>query len=159
MAAADRDRRSSDRTADLGGAYNEFWFDRGTKVVSTRRTSIVVDPPDGRVPSLTPAAQKAAAARTTIAKRPPEGPEDLPPVVRCIVWPTSGPPMLPSAYNNYYQILQGPGYVAILVEMIHDMRIIPLDGRPPSRKYPAMDGRLAGPMGWGYTRCRYDKLH
>src|SRR5947209_5292114 len=111
VAEANRDRRSGDATADLGGAYNEFWFDRGTKVVPTRRTSIVVDPPDGRVPSLTPAAQKAAAARATIAKRPPEGPEDLPPAVRCIVWPTSGPPMLPSGYNNYYQILQGRGYV------------------------------------------------
>jgi hypothetical protein len=110
--------------------YNEFWYDRGTKVVPTRRTSIVVDPPDGRVPPLTPAAQKAAASRAAIARRPPEGPEDLSPAVRCLVWPTSGPPMLPTAYNNYYQIVQGPGYVAILVEMIHDVRIIPLDGRP-----------------------------
>lgn len=130
LAESNRDRRSSDPVADVGGAYNEFWFDRGTKVVPTRRTSIVVDPPDGRVPPLTPAAQKAAAARAAIAKRPPEGPEDLAPPVRCLVWPTSGPPMLPTAYNNNYQILQGPGYVAILVEMIHDMRIIPLDGRP-----------------------------
>jgi hypothetical protein len=89
-----------------------------------------VDPYDGRVPPLTPAAQTAAAARDTIAKRPPEGPEDLPPIVRCLVWPTSGPPMLPTAYNNFYQIVQGPGYVAILTEMIHDVRIIPLDGRP-----------------------------
>ena len=130
VAANDRDRRSTDPIADVGGAYNEFWFDRGTKVVPTRRTSIVVDPADGRVPPLTPAAQKAATARAAIARRPPEGPEDLAPVVRCIVWPTSGPPMLPTAYNNNYQILQGPGYVAILVEMIHDMRIISLDGRP-----------------------------
>ena len=130
LAESNRDRRSSDPIADVGGAYNEFWFDRGTKVVPTRRTSIVVDPPDGRVPPLTPAAQKAAAARAAIARRPPEGPEDLAPVVRCLVWPTSGPPMLPTAYNNNYQILQGPGYVAILVEMIHDMRIISLDGRP-----------------------------
>jgi len=60
---ANRDRRSNDPTTDLGGAYNEFWFDRGTKVVPTRRTSLVVDPPDGRVPPLTPAAQKAAATR------------------------------------------------------------------------------------------------
>jgi hypothetical protein len=126
----DRDRRSSDPNADLKGAYNEFWFDRGTRVVPTRRTSIVVDPPDGRVPPLTPAAQRAEAARERIARRPPEGPEDLPPIVRCLVWPTSGPPMLPTAYNNYYQIMQGPGYVAILTEMIHDIRIIPLDGRP-----------------------------
>ncbi len=130
LAESNRDRRSSDPIADVGGAYNEFWFDRGTKVVPTRRTSIVVGPADGRVPPLTPAAQKAAAARAAIAKRPPEGPEDLAPAVRCLVWPTSGPPMLPTAYNNNYQIIQGPGYVAILVEMIHDVRIISLDGRP-----------------------------
>src|SRR6185369_9374219 len=55
VAAGNRDRRSSDPTADLGGAYNEFWFDRGTKVVPTLRTSIVVDPPDGHVPALTAA--------------------------------------------------------------------------------------------------------
>jgi hypothetical protein len=127
---SNRDRRSSDRDADLKGAYNEFWFDRGSKVVPTRRTSLVVDPPDGRIPSLTRAAKKAAAAREKIAQRPPEGPEDLPPIVRCLVWPTSGPPMLPTAYNNNYQIVQAPGYVAILAEMIHDVRIIPLDGRP-----------------------------
>src|SRR5207245_7945078 len=100
-----RDRRGTNAAADLGGAYNEFWFDRGTKVVPTRRTSLVVDPPDGRVPSLTPAAQKAAAARGKIARRPPEGPEDLPPIVRCLVWPTARPPMLPTAYHNNYQIL------------------------------------------------------
>jgi hypothetical protein len=125
-----RDRRGTDADADLKGAYNELWFDRGTKVVPTRRTSLVVDPPDGKVPPLTPAAQKAAAAREQIARRPPEGPEDLPALVRCLVWPTVGPPMLPTAYNNNYQILQGPGYVAILTEMIHDVRMIPLDGRP-----------------------------
>jgi hypothetical protein len=124
-----RDRRGSDAEADLKGAYNEFWFDRGIKVVPTGRTSLVVDPSDGRVPSLSPAAQTAAAAREKIARRPPEGPEDLPPLVRCLVWPTVAP-MLPTAYNNNYQILQGPGYVAILSEMIHDIRIIPLDGRP-----------------------------
>jgi hypothetical protein len=125
-----RDQRSSDAAADLKGSYNEFWFDRGTKVVPTRRTSLVVDPPDGKVPPLTPGAQKAAAAREKIAGRPPEGPEDLPPIVRCLVWPAVGPPMLPTAYNNNYQIVQMPGYVAILAEMIHDVRIIPTDGRP-----------------------------
>ena len=126
----DRDRRSSDPNIDVRGAYNEFWFDRGSKVVPTRRTSLVVDPPDGKVPPLTVRAQKAAAAREKIEGRPPEGPEDLPPVVRCLIWPTAGPAMLPTAYNNNYQILQTPGYVAILTEMIHDVRIIPLDGRP-----------------------------
>jgi hypothetical protein len=127
---SNRDRRGRDSEADLGGAYNEFWFDRGTKVVSTRRTSLVVDPPDGKIPPLTPEAQRAAAARAEVAKRPPGGPEDLALPVRCILWPTAGPPMLPSAYNNNYQILQTPGYVTILIEMIHDVRIIPLDGRP-----------------------------
>jgi hypothetical protein len=125
-----RDRRGRDVETDLKGAYNEAWFDRGSKVVPTLRTSLVVDPPDGKIPPLTPEAQRAAAAREKIAQRLPEGPEDFPLLVRCLVWPTVGPPMLPTAYNNNYQILQGPKYVAILTEMIHDVRIIPLDGRP-----------------------------
>jgi hypothetical protein len=125
-----RDRRGATAEADVAGAYNDFWFDRGTKVVPTRRTSLVVDPPDGKVPALTPEAQKAAAARAEIARRPPTGPEDTGLPVRCILWPTAGPPMLPSGYNNNYQILQTPGYVTILIEMIHDVRVIPLDGRP-----------------------------
>ena len=127
---SNRDRRGRDSDSDLSGAYNELWFDRGAKVVPTRRTSLVVDPPDGKIPPLTPEAQRAAEARTEAAKRPPAGPEDLGLPVRCIVWPTSGPPLLPTAYNNNYQILQTPGYVTILIEMIHDFRIIPLDGRP-----------------------------
>jgi hypothetical protein len=125
-----RDRRSNDADADLKGAYNEVWFDRGAKVVPTLRTSLVVYPSDGKIPPLTAAAGRAAAAREKIARRPPEGPEDLPLLVRCLVWPTVGPPMLPTAYNNNYQIVQTPGYVAILTEMIHDVRMIPLDGRP-----------------------------
>jgi hypothetical protein len=125
-----RDRRSENPEADVAGAYNDFWFDRGTKVVPTRRTSLVVDPPDGKIPPLTPEAQKVAAARAEVSRRPPAGPEDMGLPERCILWPTAGPPMLPSAYNNNYQILQTPGYVVILIEMIHDVRIIPLDGRP-----------------------------
>ena len=127
---SNRDKRGATAEADVAGAYNDFWFDRGTKVVATKRTSIVVDPPDGRIPALTPAAQKAAAARAEVARRPPTGPEDTGLPVRCILWPTAGPPMLRSGYNNNYQILQTPGYVAIFIEMIHDVRIIPLDGRP-----------------------------
>src|SRR5258706_11774543 len=72
-----RDVRGRDAEADVRGAYNELWFDRGTKVVPTRRTSLVVDPPDGRVPSLTPEAREAAAIREEISRRPPAGPEDL----------------------------------------------------------------------------------
>jgi hypothetical protein len=127
---SNRDRRGQTAEADVAGAYNDFWFDRGSKIVPTRRTSLVVDPPDGKVPPLTPDAQKAAAARAEISRRPPEGPEDMGLPERCLLWPTAGPPMLPSGYNNNYQILQVPGYVVILIEMIHDVRIIPLDGRP-----------------------------
>ena len=129
--ARDADNRGGGTEADLGRAYNQFWFERGTKVVGTRRTSLVTDPPDGRVPALTPAAQSRADARAEARRRSPaDGPEDRSLVERCIVWPTAGPPMVPGAYNNNYQILQAPGHVAILIEMIHDVRIIPLDGRP-----------------------------
>ncbi len=125
-----KDRRDGDPEADVGCASNDSWWDRGTKVVPTRRTAMVVDPPDGRVPPLTQEAQKRAAARSEALRRPANGPEDRGLAERCILWPTAGPPMLPSAYNNNYQILQIPGYVVIFIEMIHDVRIIPLDGRP-----------------------------
>jgi hypothetical protein len=127
---SNKDRRDGSAEADVGRAYNESWWDRGTKVVPTRRTSIVVDPPDGRIPPLTSEAQKAAAVRAATLRRPAAGPEDRGLPERCILWPTAGPPMLSSAYNNNYQILQTPGYVVIFIEMIHDVRIIPLDGRP-----------------------------
>ena len=123
------DRRDVPAEVDVGRAYNDFWWDRGTKVVKTRRTSLVIDPPDGKVPPLTPAAQqRIQAARAEARQHPADGPEDRALSERCILWPTAGPPMLPSFYNNNYQIVQGPGYVAIMVEMIHDVRIIPTDG-------------------------------
>jgi hypothetical protein len=127
---SNRDRRGATPQEDVGGAYNEAWFDRGTKVASNLRTSIVVDPADGRVPALTPEAREAGAARAVVQQRSPEGPEDFPLPVRCILWPTAGPPMIAGPYNNNYQIVQTRDYVAIDVEMIHDVRIIPLDGRP-----------------------------
>lgn len=130
LQARDADNRGGGTAADLGRAYNQFWFERGTRVVATRSTSLVVDPPDGRVPPLTPSAQQQADARVEARRRSPaDGPEDRSLVERCILWPTAGPPMIPGGYNNNYQILQTPGYVAILIEMIHDVRIIPMDGR------------------------------
>jgi hypothetical protein len=128
----DADRRDATGTAaDVDLAYNQFWYDRGTKVIPTRRTSLVVDPPDGRVPRLTQEAQARADARLAARRRSPaDGPEDRSLAERCILWPTAGPPMIPSGYNNNYQILQTPDYVVILIEMIHDVRIIPLHGRP-----------------------------
>jgi len=132
---ADRDERTPD---DIVGNYNQHWFDRGTTVVGTRRTSILIDPRDGRLPPLTPEAQRKLpspqeARRLDEARRGSgiiDTWEDLDLNDRCILWPTAGPPMLSSGYNNNYQIFQTPEYVAILIEMIHDIRIIPLDGRP-----------------------------
>ena len=120
---------------DCVGSYNQFWFDRGTEVLADRRSSLIVDPPDGRIPELTPAAKKRAEAVAEIRRRPPRGPEDRRVGARCIVGFNSGPPMSPSAYNNNMQLFQTPEYVAILNEMVHDVRIIPLDGRAhlPSR--------------------------
>jgi len=129
---ANGDRRDGTPDADVGRAYNEFWRDRG-KVVSTMRTSLIVDPSDGRVPPLTPQAQKRNADRTEAARRRGgafDGPENRSLAERCLSMPQAGPPMLPANYNSNYQILQTPGYVAILVEMIHDARVVPLDGRP-----------------------------
>jgi hypothetical protein len=125
------DRRDGNAEADLAVGYNDVWWDRGTRVVSTRRTSIIVDPPDGRIPPLTPEAQRKAAARAEARRvHPADGPEDRSLADRCIVRGNTGPPMLPAGYNNNYQILQTPDHVAILLEMIHDVRLIPLDARP-----------------------------
>jgi hypothetical protein len=127
---SNRDRRGASPEEDVAGAYNEAFFDRGTKIASNLRTSIVVDPADGKTPPLTPEARQAAAARAAAQDRRPEKPEDFGLPVRCIIWPTAGPPMVPGGYNNNYQIVQTRDYVAIDSEMIHDVRIIPLDGRP-----------------------------
>ena len=115
---------------DCIGSYNQYWFDRGTKVIPDRRTSLIVDPPDGRIPALTPEARKRADAVAEIRRRPAHGPEDRRVGTRCLVGFNSGPPMNPSAYNNNMQLFQTPEYVVIFNEMVHDSRIIPLDGRP-----------------------------
>jgi hypothetical protein len=131
VAANNADRRDLPPDQDVGKAYNDAWYDRGTKVVGTLRTSLIIDPPDGRIPALTPAAQKRQDEQRAYARlHPADGPEDRSLSERCINWPTAGPPMMPSFYNNNYQIFQAPGYVAIAIEMIHDVRIIPTDGRP-----------------------------
>ena len=110
------------------GAYNNFWLDGGTR--PTSRTSLIVDPPNGRLPARTPEAAKLKMAHDEAhpAAGPYESWEDLELNDRCIVW-SAGPPMLPSAYNNNFIVAQTPDHVAIYVEMIHDMRVIPLDGR------------------------------
>ena len=120
------DRRDGTPDADLARAYNAFWYDRGK---STGRTSLIVDPPDGKLPSLTPEGRRRQAASAEQARLHPfDSPEDRPLQERCITY--HGVPPLPTGYNNTYQIFQTPGYVAILDENIHDVRGIPLDGRP-----------------------------
>lgn len=118
--------------SDLGRrAYNNFWMDRGTHVSKTMRTSIVIDPPDGRIPPFTPEAKvKYDAFHARIAAHPSDGPEDRLLTERCILFGASGPPMLPEPYNNNYEIVQTPGFVTIAAEMNHETRVIPLDGRP-----------------------------
>ena len=95
------------------------------------RTSLIVDPPDGKIPPLTPAAQRRQAAADTAGRRPPAGPENLSNANRCI---TFGVPRLGGNFGagpySYYQILQTREYVVLVMEMIHDARMIPLDGRP-----------------------------
>jgi hypothetical protein len=133
---ADLERRTLERRAQAEtaprpakttnvGSYNDFWMDSGTKVLSTGQTSLVVDPPDGRVP-VRPGAEKI---RDEHLRRSFDDPEFMSVWDRCISRGVPGS-MFPAGYNNAYQIHQMPGYVVILYEMIHDARIIPLHGRP-----------------------------
>ena len=111
------------------GAYNDFWLDRGTTTIGTRRTSLIVDPPDGRVPMLTTAAAARAAARRAYRREhPADSWEDRGLNDRCMF--TTGLPMVPSAYNNNVHLFQTPDHVVLLIEMTHTLRVIPLDGRP-----------------------------
>ena len=127
----DVDRRPTSVETDVALGYNAAWWDRGTRVVKTLRTSLIVDPPDGKIPALTTDGERRAAVLAAQRKaHPADGPEDRSLGERCLVWPTAGPPMMAGPYNSNYQILQIPGYVVIFIEMIHDARIIPLDGRP-----------------------------
>ena len=137
---ADIAARDEEVPADIVGNYNQFWFDRGTSVVETNRTSLIVDPADGRIPPLTPAAQERLAAMDA-ARRGVGGDEptpggwldDLGPGglrVRCVLGFNSGPPMTPGGYNNNVQLIQTPDHVVIFNEMNHNSRIVPLDGRP-----------------------------
>ena len=125
------DRRTGAAEADIRRAYNDFWWDRGTRVVQTLRTSLIIDPSDGRIPPLRAEAQRMADERAEERRlHGSDGPENRSLGDRCIWWGSTGPPILPTAYNNNYQIVQSPGYVTILAELMHSVRIIPLDGRP-----------------------------
>jgi hypothetical protein len=116
------------------GTYNTFYREYGTRTVTTLRTSIITDPPDGRIPPLTPAAEAIKRHRIE-RQRKFENPEELGLQDRCLAFLTSGPPLLPYTYNSNYQIVQTAEAVVIHAEMIHDTRIIRLDARahlPPT---------------------------
>ena len=134
------------------GTYNRFWVDYGTRVVGDRATSLIFDPPDGKLPANSAAAREQAAARRAAGPQPPAGHEDLSVTDRYIMGFNAGPPFVPSAYNNTVQLFQTPDYVVILNEMIHDARIVPLDGRPH------VDGRLRQWMGDARGRWEGDTL-
>jgi hypothetical protein len=118
--------------------YNEFWYERGSSLTA-KRTSLIVDPPDGRLPPLTPQGRKAAELRAAsdrndqLGRPRADSYTDRPLPDRCLMGLNAGPPMTPGAYNNHVQIFQTARHVALLNEMIHDVRIVPLDGRPPLR--------------------------
>jgi len=121
-------------TADVHYDFSQFGLDRSqSKFGRSLRTSLIVDPPDGRLPPTTAEGKRRLAQREEAQKRlggrwdsaQANQLDD-----RCMIMAGAGPPMMDAAYNSNYHIVQAPGYVMILTEMIHDVRIIPLDGRP-----------------------------
>ena len=131
-ASAPSDPNEVQRAGQAVGGYNMFWADFGTQVAivnGEHRSSLIVDPPQGRVPELLPDAQKLVSAAE---RRGYDGPEQRPLGERCLLafGNASGPPMLPVMYNSNYQIVQTGDTVMILVEMPHDVRLIHLDDKP-----------------------------
>ena len=117
--------------ADVHYDLAQFGLDRSqSNAAVSLRTSLITGP-EGRIPPMLPEAQKRNAERAANTRGHQfDGPESRPLSERCILWPNEGPPMLPVGYNGNLEIVQSPGYVAIMQEMIHDVRIIPTDGRP-----------------------------
>ena len=130
------ENRASDNLRDRS-VHAYWWLDYGTAVTEDHRTALIIDPPDGRIPALTPAArEKVRAPREHPITQPlvletgADGPEDRGIAARYIIGFSSGPPIVPSAYNNILQVFQTPDHVVIFTEMVHEARIVPLDGRP-----------------------------
>jgi hypothetical protein len=126
------DIRTPGTLQDVTAAYNTIWYDRGERIVADRRTSLVIDSADGKVPELTPAGAVRKVELREADLQEDLGTagswEDFSAYVRCII--RSGLPRLSTGYNNNYEIVQTPGLVAIYQEQMHDIRLIPLDGRP-----------------------------
>ena len=146
-----RDRRDGGAAVDVGRAVNDYWFERGTALAvldGKRITSLVVDPPDGKLPPLTADARARAAARAADNRdHPADGPENRSLQERCLAF-NAGPPIQVGPYNNFVKILQFSDRVVIFTEMIHDARIVWTDGRP----HPPASVKL-----WlGSSRGRWD---
>jgi hypothetical protein len=135
------DARPSERTTAGGsvdirpdgtpGFYNNFWLDYGTKTNSTRRTSLIIDPPNGKLPPITARAkEQVETTRKYLTEHPADSWLDRSTSDRCILGFNAGPPLTPGGYNQNMQLFQTQDYVALVTEMVHTARIIPLDGRP-----------------------------
>jgi len=129
QAAARNVDPATDRASTNVGTYNVAFREFGSHVVKTLRTSIITDPADGRLPALTPAAAAEKRRRQELLRHP-AGATDFGLQDQCLVFVTAVPPMIPYSYNSNYQFIQTDKQLLINVEMIHDTRIIPLDGRP-----------------------------
>ena len=113
------------------GFYNNFWLDRGTTTVDTRRTSLIVDPANGRLPEMSPAGRERTEARSAYRRdHPADSWLDRSAFDRCILGFNAGPPITPGGYNQNLQVFQTPDHVVLLTEMVHTVRVVPLDGRP-----------------------------
>jgi hypothetical protein len=135
-AAREAEQTEPGTVADVHYDFSQFGLDRSQSafVKNDLRTSLITDPPNGKLPPVTAEGQKRAADRAAERRRmgaTTDAVQNMPIGTRCLVMAGSGPPMMNAGYNNNYHIVQGAGYVMILVEMIHDARIIPLDGRAP----------------------------
>src|SRR5262245_26446140 len=129
QAAENNEERPPQPGARNTGTYNTFFREYGSRTVKTRRTSIVTDPPDGRIPPLMPALAELKRQRAEGQKNPASA-EETGLQDRCLAFLTAGPPMLPYSYNSNYQIVRTGDAIVVHVEMIHDARVIHLDGRP-----------------------------
>jgi len=136
LESSSTDRRDGGAQADVNRAYPDYFIDRGTelaRVNNERRTSLITDPADGRIPYRSDRGPRRGDGRPTgDQSNNYDNPEARPLAERCLLsfGSSSGPPMLPVLYNNHYRIVQTPTAVMIEVEMVHDVRIIHLDGRP-----------------------------
>ena len=144
QAAKNNEEPPADAPRRGTGTYNTFFREFGTRIVATRRTSLITEPADGRIPALTPAAAEVRRQRIQWQNKARD-PEDMGLQDRCLAFATAGPPMLPYSYNSNYQIVQTQDAVVIHIEMIHDARIIHLDGRP--HRPPALSRWMGDSVG------------